>query len=586
MEEQFYKLWYSNKHTFWAHQIMNLIYLVFGVTYLFSKDSFIIGKYFIFCIYIAVCLGLEIWNIKARIAFMDEKIVGQFIYVSRIIVALAYYYMARNKLEGLPFLIMLILSSEEYIFRTALDNAVKRYTIYTLIAIVYGMLSVIMIVSLIQNKESRVTIDVGIREIAIVFAVLFVILFFGQVMAILWKFFEQRFLKQNRALEELNEANEALHEQQDKINLVNQKLGMQKIELQAANKRINRSHDELSVQNEISSAIAGSMKKEEMLNQIVQIMQVRLDMDVVAVILEEDNSLSVPGEEERGRFVAISTSMGESFEKNMLASIRNTDMKEMLSMNQTYIQNSQTDSVTLFEDLTDEQKLTSLICLPILNQDDRMGTLVIGKNRMNVFMDGRAFYENIANQIGIGISNARLYAKMNDMAIRDGLTRVYNRRYLTELLQKYLSEAIAKKMPLSLALFDIDKFKMVNDTYGHQCGDVVIRYVAGLLNKGAIRHGGIVGRYGGEEFVVVFLDKDLDEAYEIVKEIHEQIRSEEVVFEDKHIKVRASAGVASYPRTCENPGDLLTRADWAMYHSKTNGRDQITIDSDLIEDKM
>ncbi len=586
MEEQFCKLWYSNKHTFWAHQIMNLIYLVFGVTYLFSKDSFIIGKYFIFCIYIAVCLGLEIWNIKARIAFMDEKIVGQFIYVSRIIVALVYYYMARNKLEGLPFLIMLIWSSEEYIFRTALDNAVKRYTIYTLIAIVYGMLSVIMIVSLIQNKESSVTIGVGIREIATVFAVLFVILFFGQVMAILWKFFEQRFLKQNRALEDLNEANEALHEQQDKINLVNQKLGMQKIELQAANKRINRSHDELSVQNEISSAIAGSMKKEEMLNQIVQIMQVRLDMDVVAVILEEDNSLSVPGEEEKGRFVAISTSMGESFEKNMLASIRNTDMKEMLSMNQTYIQNSQTDSVTLFEYLTDEQELTSLICLPILNQDDRMGTLVIGKNRMNVFMDGRAFYENIANQIGIGISNARLYAKMNDMAIRDGLTRIYNRRYLTELLQKYLSEAIAKKMPLSLALFDIDKFKMVNDTYGHQCGDVVIRYVAGLLNKGAIRHGGIVGRYGGEEFVVVFLDKDLDEAYEIVKEIHEQIRSEEVVFEDKHIKVRASAGVASYPRTCKNPGDLLTRADWAMYHSKTNGRDQITIDSDLIEDKM
>ena len=586
MEEQFCKLWYSNKHTFWAHQIMNLIYLVFGVTYLFSKDSFIIGKYFIFCIYIAVCLGLEIWNIKVRIAFMDEKIVGQFIYVSRIIVALVYYYMARNKLEGLPFLIMLIFSSEEYIFRTALDNAVKRYTIYTLIAIVYGMLSVIMIVSLIQNKESSVTIGVGIREIATVFAVLFVILFFGQVMAILWKFFEQRFLKQNRALEDLNEANEALHEQQDKINLVNQKLGMQKIELQAANKRINRSHDELSVQNEISSAIAGSMKKEEMLNQIVQIMQVRLDMDVVAVILEEDNSLSVPGEEEKGRFVAISTSMGESFEKNMLASIRNTDMKEMLSMNQTYIQNSQTDSVTLFEYLTDEQELTSLICLPILNQDDRMGTLVIGKNRINVFMDGRAFYENIANQIGIGISNARLYAKMNDMAIRDGLTRIYNRRYLTELLQKYLSEAIAKKMPLSLALFDIDKFKMVNDTYGHQCGDVVIRYVAGLLNKGAIRHGGIAGRYGGEEFVVVFLDKDLDEAYEIVKEIHEQIRSEEVVFEDKHIKVRASAGVASYPRTCENPGDLLTRADWAMYHSKTNGRDQITIDSDLIEDKM
>ena len=80
-------------------------------------------------------------------------------------------------------------------------------------------------------------------------------------------------------------------------------------------------------------------------------------------------------------------------------------------------------------------------------------------------------------------------------------------------------------MPVSLALFDIDKFKMVNDTYGHQCGDEVIRYVASLLNRGALKHGGIAGRYGGEEFVVAFFEKDLDETYHIVEDIHNQIRA-------------------------------------------------------------
>lgn len=71
-----------------------------------------------------------------------------------------------------------------------------------------------------------------------------------------------------------------------------------------------------------------------------------------------------------------------------------------------------------------------------------------------------------------------------------------------------------------------------------------------------------------------------------MKEIHDQIRSESVKFEDTEVQVRASAGVASYPKTCSDPSELLTRADWAMYHSKRNGRDQITIDSDQITDKM
>lgn len=585
MEEQFSQLW-TNKYSFWAHLFLNAILLLYGITYLFDDSQLVLAKYGAFVTFIIFCMILEIINWKSKIPIIEEKVIGKIYYVLRPIVALILYYMAKSKLEGNIFLLMLILGITELIYHTALGKTVKRATIYAFFFVSYGMVSIIMLISLIQNKQSRVTLPIGVRDIATVFVVLLLVLFLGEAMSMLWTFFEKRFLQQNRALEDLNKANEALHEQQGKINMVNEKLGMQKIELQAANKRINRSHDELSVQNEISSAIAGSMEKETMMSQIANIMQVRLDMDVVAIILEEDNSLLVPGEEKKGRFVAMSTCMGQNFETNLLDSIQKTDLKDVLSMNQTYIQNSQTDSVKLFEFLTAEQQLTSIICLPIMNQDERLGTLLVGKNRMNVFMDGRAFYENIASQLGIGISNARLYAKMNDMAIRDGLTRVFNRRYLTELLQKYLTEAITKKMPLSLALFDIDKFKMVNDTYGHQCGDEVIRYVASLLNKGAIKHGGIAGRYGGEEFVVVFLGKDLEETYEIVKEIHQQIRSEEVVFGDKHIQVRASAGVASYPRTCANPSDLLTRADWAMYHSKKNGRDQITIDSDQIVDKM
>ena len=93
-------------------------------------------------------------------------------------------------------------------------------------------------------------------------------------------------------------------------------------------------------------------------------------------------------------------------------------------------------------------------------------------------------------------------------------------------------------------------------------------------------------RYGGEEFVIAFENKSLEDTYEICKEVHEKIKSAPVVYEGQEILVKASAGVASFPSTCSNPSDLLNRADWAMYHSKKNGRDQITIDSDQISSEM
>ncbi len=586
MDSKIRKLW-NNKYNFSMHIFVDILLLVYGITYFFSQDTVMIGKYAVIGIYAFICAILEIVSFKAKRAFLTESTIAGYIYYSiRPVILLVYYFMTFSKIEETIFLVLMILTLYELLFYTAMGQLARRILIYLLFVAAYGMVSIIILITMIQNEESKMTLIEGVREIATVCAVLVLFVMISELVSVIWDTFEKQILKQNRALEDLNEANEALHEHQEKINRVNEKLGIQKIELQAANKKINRSHDEMSVQNEISAAIAASIEKEDMLNRIVNIMQIRLDMDVVVAIIEEDNSLLVPGEEPEGRYVALATVMGDSYEKNLLDSVYQTDLKELLLMTKTYIQNTETDSVKLFAKLTEEQELPSIICLPIMNQDERLGTLVVGKNRINAFMDSRAFYENIASQLSIGISNVRLYAKMNDMAIRDGLTRIYNRRHLTDLLNDYLTDAMARKVSVSLALFDIDKFKMVNDTYGHQCGDEVIRYVATLLNKGAIANGGIAGRYGGEEFVVAFSGKDLEETYQIVKDIHEKIRSEAVVYEGKSIQVRASAGIASYPSTCANPAELLTRADWAMYHSKKNGRDQITIDSDQISAQM
>lgn len=574
----------NNKWLHIAHMLMYLGAIGYGVMSIFENGTTNIAKYIaVIAVFLLFFFVEMISRRKGKSYLLDMKF-GKFYYFLRLVLDMVLYFLTPTAAQGWLFLVLMVVFAVEIVFFVAFDEGEKRLMYYLLFAVSYGVVSIVLTIRLVYEKQ--ISVPECLCEVFGSIAVIFVVVAIAEILAGIWDSFIKNLLAQNRAMEELNRANDSLKEYQDRIAKTNETLGVQKIELQSANKKINRAHDEMSVQNEISSAIVANSDKEVLMQKAAEILQVRLDLDCVAIILEEDNSLLVPGEEPKGRFVAMSTNLDGDFEKNLLDSIQKTDLKELLTMSKTYIQNAKTDTVKIFKYLTEEQELPSVIYLPLHHQEERMGTLCIGRKKEDGFVEGRAFYETIARQISIGISSAKLYEKMNDMAIRDGLTRIYNRRHLTDLLNGYISEAIGRKIPLTLALFDIDKFKSVNDTYGHQCGDAVIQYVATVLNRGALSHGGIAGRYGGEEFVIAFLNKGLDEGYEIVKEVHEAIKSAPVRYEDKVVDVRASAGIASFPATCSNPGELLTRSDGAMYYSKRHGRDQITIDSEKTQDQI
>ena len=504
--------------------------------------------------------------------------------IVRVAIVIACFYIWQNDALSEAFFIMIILFSIECLSFVKEDDLSKRVVYYLIFTLVYLGVSIFVRIAFGSMPKG---VSGLLRELALTIVLVLVPIIIGEAFSRIYDNFFMQNMAQKRQLEELSTVNEELKNHQLQLKKVNDVLGLQKIELQTANKRINRSHDEMSVQNEISSAIAASKEKEPLMRKIVDIMQIRLDMDAVIIILEPDNSIEIPGEEPKGRFLAIATNQGEEFTDQIKKSVFETELKEMLVMSKLYMQNTSTESVKFFSYLDDKYDMPSVICLPITGGVDvRYGTLIVMKNKINVFMDGAAFYTNIAGQIGLGVANAMLYEKMEDMAIRDGLTKIFNRGHLNEVLNEYLAQAMQKKMSVTLALFDIDKFKLVNDTYGHQCGDAAIKHVARLLNIAAIKNDGIAGRYGGEEFVIAFMGKGVDEVYEITKKVHTEIRETPVNFADKVLQIKASAGIASYPETCENPMDLLTRADWAMYTSKKNGRDQITIDSDKVRAEM
>ncbi len=160
--------------------------------------------------------------------------------------------------------------------------------------------------------------------------------------------------------------------------------------------------------------------------------------------------------------------------------------------------------------------------------------------------------------------------RLDELAATDGLTGAYNRRRFLELAGK--QHALAREGSICIALFDLDRFKQVNDTYGHLAGDAVIRTTIEVVRQHCRQHD-LVGRYGGEEFVLCLPDTSLPQAIEIAERIRETLAHTAVVQDGKTISVTVSIGVAAL-REGESIEQWLSRADRAMYEAKHNGRNR------------
>ncbi len=568
---------------YYIHIVVYIIFTMLNVATIFDpkmrKMGYPLPAAIIFTSLFILMFILESVSWRSKKPFLERKIPGFIYHVLQILIMIVFSFILPEQIGAGPCLIALILFSVEFIFEFQFDELPKRVLMYILFGVPFEAAVAV------QMIHSKTAFDAIFMIVPTNLAVLTVILI-CELIARTYNYFIRLLFAQNRTVDTLNETNGKLKEQQEQIKKTNEMLGMQKIELQAANKKINRSHDEISVQNEIAGAITSTVEIDDLLEKACRIMRVRLDLDLTGIVVEADPLINMPGDMKEERKISLSTTLGDEYADHVRKLILEGQLDEIFELSQTFIQNTESSYTRLNYGVEEGKVLESLVVVPLVKQEERIGSMIIGKRSINAFMDNRAFYENIASQISIGISNMRLYEQMHEMAIRDGLTHIYNRRHLTRLLNEYLSEAMQKKMDVSLALFDIDKFKLVNDTYGHQCGDEVIRHVAALLNEAAVSHGGIAGRYGGEEFVIAFQGKTLAEVTDIVEIVHAKIKADQIRFEDKELSVSASAGIASYPETCKNPSELLTRADWAMYHSKRNGRDRITIDSEDLEKIM
>jgi diguanylate cyclase (GGDEF)-like protein len=167
--------------------------------------------------------------------------------------------------------------------------------------------------------------------------------------------------------------------------------------------------------------------------------------------------------------------------------------------------------------------------------------------------------------------------QMYESALRDGLTKAFNKKYFTDRLESEFTFAIRHVAPLTLVLFDIDHFKKVNDTHGHQAGDHVLSEISALLT-GALRAEDVFARYGGEEFAVICRGSDVTQGQIVAERMRKAVEVNKFVFEGTHIPVTISVGVAGLPdANVKDAAELVSLADQSLYKSKHAGRNRVTV---------
>jgi len=223
------------------------------------------------------------------------------------------------------------------------------------------------------------------------------------------------------------------------------------------------------------------------------------------------------------------------------------------------------------------------MCVPMIAHGEILGLLTFLKNPQENFPEEtladskKKLAITAAKQIALSLANLNLRNSLQEQAIRDPLTGLFNRRYMEEMLDREIFRVRRKRAPLGIIMLDLDHFKHFNDTFGHEGGDTLLQALAGLVRRN-IRREDIACRYGGEEFIIILPEALLQITADRAELLRQQVQELQVAYQDRPLgPINVSLGVAVFPDHGANGEALIRAADSALYRAKEGGRNRVVV---------
>ncbi len=368
----------------------------------------------------------------------------------------------------------------------------------------------------------------------------------------------------------------------------NRKTERRDVDLIAENQRLRlelRNYYNQAVQNEKKLArfqaqelrLIGARNLANLVETVIHDYRESFDLDVVTLILMD-------GDHEIQRMLGDAGFGREQLPQLAFIDERSHDLEVLFGFDLKPLLGAFTEGrfARFFPQVPEQPK--SIALLPLLRSDTLIGCLALGSHRAERFVNGTAtdFLERLAMIVAVCLENAINNERLRLAGLTDALTGLSNRRFFDRRFHDELLRIEREQGSVSCLLLDVDFFKKINDTYGHQVGDQVLRDVAALMRT-QLRVSDVLARYGGEEFVAIISDCHVSEVLDVAERIRRCVEGHMFqVSQGDFVRVTVSIGVATHVAGsvphCE-PGELekmlLAWADKGLYHAKQNGRNRV-----------
>lgn len=339
-------------------------------------------------------------------------------------------------------------------------------------------------------------------------------------------------------------------------------------------------YNQIDIISEIGKRITSNLKKKSTFNSIYEEVNILLKADVLGIALYNEGSKILKYEFliENGEMLdcpIVKTDNNMSFAAYCVNNKKDIIINDLSKEYENYTDPYKGNKKKGMQNLTQ-----SLIFCPLMKDGNVIGILNVQSYAKNAYSrEDLSTLKILKSYITIAVENSKLFDRVNYLAKNDSLTGVLNRREILKVGKKNLNNSILKEQNMSIIMLDIDYFKHINDTYGHQIGDHILRKVVSTI-RSELEEKYIVGRYGGEEFLIILPNTDIKECYSISEKLRKVVEKYNyTIKENKKIRVTISLGICTIEDSSLSFFEAVKLADEALYKSKQEGRNKTSINN-------